>query len=768
MFTNVLLTGSYDYRLAALSVLIAILAAYAALDLAGRVTTARRGVRLAWLCGGSLAMGGGIWAMHYVGMEAFHLPVPVTYDWPTVLLSLFAAILAAAIALYAVSRRTVSLRHMVAGGIFMGGGIAAMHYIGMHAMRLPATCVYSPWLVLLSVILAIVVSFVALQQAFRFRETRTSGGWRKLSTAVLMGLAIPTTHYVGMSAVHFVATPSVTDQDSVSVFSLGLATIVVATLLTLGLVFLSSIVDRRFLAQAQRLVERELQLQAVFDNMNEGVFVLDRNGKTVLANEAGLRLIGAPEDKNANEQAAELFEVFLPTGEFLPLDQRPVARALRGEFVQSFELIFRRKSTGETDTREISTAPVPDANGHYGQVIVTYRDITESKQFEKYLQQSQKMEAIGELTGGVAHDFNNMLSVIVGNLDLIERLAADNETILKRVKTAQRAARRGAELTHRLLAFSRNAELKAVPTNLQHSVRNVMELAHAFGPEFRIVNDFHDDSNTRVLVDPAGLENALLNLMVNARDAMPKGGTLTISTQISNLEENYPAVRAGELDAGRFAHISVSDQGHGMSKETLDRVFEPFFTTKPQGKGTGLGLAMVYGFAKQSHGVVRIYSEPGYGTTVSIYLPLAETGAQPIPVPIRGLPQAKSSGNVLVVDDEPDILEIAVAYLEEMGYTVHQANDGVRALEALKQQKNIDLLVSDLIMPGGMNGAELAQMARELAPDIKVIYCSGFAAGILEERNMPLVHGPLLNKPYQRKEFEAIIRSAMKSPEGEL
>jgi two-component system, sensor histidine kinase and response regulator len=307
------LVGHYDFRLVTISVLIAILAAYAALDLAARVTAARGLTRFTWLGLGAFAMGLGIWAMHYVGMEALHLPVPVTYDWPTVLLSLCAAILASGIALYTVSRPTVSLRRMIAGGIFMGSGIAAMHYIGMYAMRLAAMCVYSPWLVLLSILLAIVVSFVALQQAFRFRETADSGGWRKPEAAILLGLAIPTMHYVGMAAVHFVPSPSVIDHDSVTVSSLGLACIVVVTLLILGFVFFSSILDRRFAAQARRLAEKELQLQAIFDNMTEGIVVLDRNGETVLVNNAALRLTNTPEDANTHAPVPEEFELFLPT-----------------------------------------------------------------------------------------------------------------------------------------------------------------------------------------------------------------------------------------------------------------------------------------------------------------------------------------------------------------------------------------------------------------------------------------------------------------------
>jgi PAS domain S-box-containing protein len=1016
------LIGYYDYRLVILSVFIAVLAAYAALDLAGRVTAARGNPRLVWLTGGAIAMGIGIWAMHYVGMEAYHLPVPVMYDWPTVLLSLFAAILASGVALFTVSRPTVGRSRMIAGGILMGSGIAAMHYIGMEAMRLPAMCMYSPWLVLVSIVLAIAISYVALQQTFLFRETRTSGGWRKFSSALLMGLAIPTMHYVGMAAVYFMPRSSVTDHDAVSVTNIGLACIVVITLAVLGLVFASSSADRRLSAQSQQFAENLMKLQAVFynladavvvvdvergmvqhnsaasrllgieghqislreigdgyegfspsgellrpdewplmqamhgiycnntevtirkkdtgvtvtteistapiatsaggspqiivtfrditkrkamierrfslqeqelqksrsqlqltfDNMTEGVLVLDREGKTVLSNPAASKLLYLPEGSNKYENVIGQFDCFSLDGELLPADQWPTIRALRGEFVQNYQILYRRKSTGEAGAREISTAPATHGFAESGHVIITYRDITdrwrideartrlasivehsedaiisksdtgivnswnrgaeklfgytaeemigqsitlllpedrrdeendilerikrgetvehietvrktktgqsvyvsltispirdsrgkvigaskiarnitERKHLQSQLHQSQKMEAIGQLTGGIAHDFNNLLGVIVGNLDLLEMLVEDNPGALKRVQTAQTAAVRGADLIRRLMAFSSHVELKAAPTSLNDSVRNLIDWAPALGTDVKIVPEF-DDSIPPVFVDSAGLESALLNLAVNARDAMPKGGTLTITTNHRILEENFPPVRTGEIKPGHYACVSISDTGHGMSKETLAHVFEPFFTTKSRDKGTGLGLAMVYGFVKQSGGTVRIYSEVGFGTTVSIYLPLATEASQPTPFAVETAPQFKRTGKVLVVDDEEGMVEIAQAYLEEMGYTTYHAQDGASALAVVEQHNDIDLIVTDILMPGGMNGVELAEKIRESLEQVKVIYCSGFPANALAERSMSLVDGPLLHKPYQRAEFGSAVRAVM-------
>jgi CheY-like chemotaxis protein len=282
----------------------------------------------------------------------------------------------------------------------------------------------------------------------------------------------------------------------------------------------------------------------------------------------------------------------------------------------------------------------------------------------------------------------------------------------------------------------------------------------AVGPEIKISTRF-DNSVPPVYADATGLESALLNLVVNARDSMPKGGSLTIHTQLSELNDSYAPVQAGDLKHGCYACVSVTDSGTGMSQETLERAFEPFFTTKPRDKGTGLGLAMVYGFARQSGGAVRLYSELGFGTSVCLYLPLAIEYPPSAPEALRALPEARPGGKILVVDDEPDLLEIACAHLRQMGYSVHQAADSAGALEAFARIDDIDLMITDVIMPGGMNGAELAQRVRELSPRTRVIFSSGFPAEALSERSGTLVDGPILHKPYQRSELAAIVLRTM-------
>jgi PAS domain S-box-containing protein len=509
----------------------------------------------------------------------------------------------------------------------------------------------------------------------------------------------------------------------------------------------------------KHLAQMEARYRGLLEAAPDGMVVVNRGGEIVLLNVQAEKQFGYRRDELLGQKVTNI----IPEGfaERLIADAlRTTAEALAQQIGTGIELLGRRKD-GTAFPIEIMLSPLESAEG----ILVTaaIRDISERKQLARQLHQSQKMEEIGQLTGGIAHDFNNLLGVIIGNLDLLDRLVADNDVAVKRVQTAQKAAARGADITRRLLVFSSNEELKPSVVLLRDSIQNMIELAgRALGADIKITTHV-DTSVPPLFVDPAGLESALLNLVVNARDAMPKGGSIIISSHVQNLEESHPTVQAGEVKAGSYVCVSVTDTGHGMSRETLERAFEPFFTTKPRNKGTGLGLAMVYGFVKQSGGAVRAYSELGQGTTVSFYLPLAADLSQPVPADAPKPLNAKMGGTVLVVDDEEDLIEVALAYLSEMGFATFEAKDGAGALEMLAQHDEIDLMVTDIVMPGGMNGVELVQRARALRPNLKIVYSSGFPAEALAEKSMPLVEGPLLRKPYQRAEFAAIVHSVMES-----
>ncbi|MGE3539130.1 MAG: MASE4 domain-containing protein [Candidatus Tectimicrobiota bacterium] len=437
-----------------------------------------------------------------------------------------------------------------------------------------------------------------------------------------------------------------------------------------------------------------------------------------------------------------------------------VAQLRCSERLASFETIRLHKDGRRLDIA-LTMSPVTTPEGVVLGISNIARDITAQKQMREQLRQAQKMEAIGQLTGGLAHDFNNMLGVIIGNLDLLEDCLADDASALKRIRNAPRAALRGADLTGRLLAFARRQPLHPEPTALNALLIALLAmLPHTLGPDVQITTQLAADL-APAHIDPAGLESALLNLALNARDAMPGGGTLTLMTASVHLDSSYGPVQAGEIVAGPYIWISVSDTGQGMSREILEQVFEPFFTTKARGKGTGMGLARVYDFVKQSHGNIRIYSEPGHGTAVHLYLPVAAAAAPPKPAstPAALFPQAR--GTVLVVDDEAELLDIAVTYLQELGFQTLQAPDGPTALNIAARVPALDLLLTDIVMPGSLHGVALAQELRHQQPDLRVIYASGFPASVLTERNQLYIDGPLVNIPYRKEQLVEAVRQVL-------
>ncbi len=376
--------------------------------------------------------------------------------------------------------------------------------------------------------------------------------------------------------------------------------------------------------------------------------------------------------------------------------------------------------------------------------------IAERKQAEEALRQSQKMEAVGQLTGGIAHDFNNLLTGIIGSLELLEtRLRQGRTSELPRyVSVAQGASKRAAALTHRLLAFSRRQTLDAKPTDVNRLVMGIEELIRrTVGPQITLeVVTAVGLWPTRI--DASQLESSLLNLCINARDAMPDGGRITIETANKWLDERTAKER--DLAPGQYLSICVTDNGTGMTPDVIARAFDPFFTTKPLGQGTGLGLSMVYGFVRQSGGQVRIYSEVGSGTTMCLYLPRhygdsAETDAgASTAVGAR----TRSGKTILVVDDEPSVRMLVTEVLEEHGYSGIEASDGPSGLRILESDARIDLLITDVGLPGGLNGRQLADAARVTRPDLKVLFITGYAENAIIGNGQLAPGMRVLTKPF--------------------
>lgn len=401
-----------------------------------------------------------------------------------------------------------------------------------------------------------------------------------------------------------------------------------------------------------------------------------------------------------------------------------------------------------------------DTDGSVMRILGSMTDITEQKQLEERFLQSQKMETVGQLTGGVAHDFNNLLMVILGNSEVLEDELIEQPHLRRLAKMSLSAAERGAELTKRLLAFSRKQALKPQVLNAAQLIQNMEDILRRTLPENINIEFVRSGGLWMVEVDAAQLESALLNLAVNARDAMLQGGFLTIEVANVMLDDDYVAAET-DVPAGQYVMISVTDTGHGITHENISRVFEPFFTTKEIGQGSGLGMSMVFGFVKQSKGHIRVYSEPDEGTSIKMYFPRTRTEEQHI---VTSRAKSKLTGGaetILVVEDDSAVREHVVAQLRALGYQVLEASAGAEAIEILRQTSSIDLLFTDVVMPGGMGGKELADLARQLRPSLKVLYTSGYTENSIVHHGKLDPGVKLLNKPYRREQLAVKLREIL-------
>ncbi len=396
---------------------------------------------------------------------------------------------------------------------------------------------------------------------------------------------------------------------------------------------------------------------------------------------------------------------------------------------------------------------------------VYFRDVSQERRIQEQLRQSQQLESIGQLSGGVAHDFNNLLTVILGNAEVLSDELARDVQLQPLAQMIVEGAQRGAELTQRMLAFARRQPLAPRVVDVDRLIAGFDGMARRMLGEDIDVAIVQGHGSCLAIVDPTQLESALLNLCVNARDAMPTGGKLTLETSCVEIDA-IDAQRQVELRIGHYVLVAVTDTGCGIPAENLARVFEPFFTTKEKGRGTGLGLAMVYGLVKQSGGHAAIYSEPGQGTTVRLYLPCAQPGAQEDAPAAPGAPEslpARQCGTVLVVEDEAQVRQFARDQLVSLGYRVLEAGDGAQALEIVLRNDDIDLLFTDVVMPGALNGRQLADAAREHRPGLRVLFTSGYTANAIVHQGRLDSDVMFLPKPYGRAMLVLRVREALET-----
>jgi signal transduction histidine kinase/CheY-like chemotaxis protein len=397
-----------------------------------------------------------------------------------------------------------------------------------------------------------------------------------------------------------------------------------------------------------------------------------------------------------------------------------------------------------------------------GGITIFCEDLTEQKLLEEQLLQAQKMEIVGNLSGGVAHDFNNLLTVILGNAELLGDPSLSRQEMAQLAESIGQAAERGAALTRQLLAFGRRQILRPVAVDCNALLTGLQSLLRpTLRADIEIRTNF-DPGRCAAFADPVQLEAAVLNLVLNSQDAMPAGGRVTIKTSVVQLDQRHHSLHP-DVRAGRYVLITVTDNGEGIRQDLLGKVFEPFFTTKEIGKGSGLGLSMVYGFVKQSNGHISIYSEPGLGTTVRIYLPEAPSGAAASSNPTETEPWTLPPGSetVLVVEDDPQVTSYLVTSLTSLGYSVVAARDGSEALQKLRSDIRIDLLFTDIIMPGRLNGWKLAELAREYRPGLPVVLTSGYALETLIEGDSFAADLVILTKPYRKSDLAHCLRGAL-------
>ncbi|WP_424134689.1 response regulator [Roseomonas chloroacetimidivorans] len=497
-----------------------------------------------------------------------------------------------------------------------------------------------------------------------------------------------------------------------------------------GLVAMITAARDRYELRQALATERAL-LRGLLDNLPDQLSFKDSAGRFLRLNAAKAASLGATIDSCLGRQEAD----FLP-----PEEAERLARTERAALTEGAvsEVVEQHGAEGATRWLQVSRVPLQD-----GMLVTIGRDVTEARQMEARLRQADKMQALGTMAGGIAHDFNNLLTAILGSLHLAGRRVREQPDLQRLLRNATLAAERGSALTRRLLSFSRQNDLALRSVSVNQLILGMGDLlSRTLGGTVEVKRTLSAAPDT-ARVDPEQLELAVLNLCINARDAMPGGGTITLATEAVTLA----ADQVPELPAGAYVCVSVTDTGTGMTPEVLARVFEPFFTTKEIGKGTGLGLPMVYGLVRQSGGGITIDSTPGKGTSVILYLPvsLVETDGQNDAE--RDAPASQQPVRVLVVDDDDTVREVTAGFLIDLGHETVEAEDGEAALRVLERDPSVRLMVADFAMPR-MTGAELSERARAMRPDLPILLVTGYAELAKLAANIPVLH-----KPYRQRDL---------------
>ena len=499
-------------------------------------------------------------------------------------------------------------------------------------------------------------------------------------------------------------------------------------------------------------------LQSTFHSMAEAVLVLDPTGDILLANPAAEKMLRYRRGMNVRQLGSLSVAYHADGVTRLQPKEMPSAQVLRGETFDEQEIFIRPADDRAPMHLVVSGRSLRDTSGAIAGAALVYHDITAWRETEHKLLQSQKLDAIGKLTGGVAHDFNNMLTVITGTTETLVASLKDRPALQKTAELIDQAAERCSELIQHLLAFARRQPLRPRNVDINGTVLDIARLLRPTLGEQIEINSILEQEVATAHIDASQLANSVLNMAINARDAMPNGGKLLLETRNVVLDEAYAQANP-DVRPGPYVMLAVSDTGTGMSPEIQDKVFEPFFTTKEVGKGSGLGLSMVYGFVKQSGGHIRIYSEVGHGTTIRLYLPPAQGQAEAAPAPTA--PLSHGSETIMVVEDDALVRNFVTAQLQSLGYRTLAAADGPAAMAMIEKGEPFDLLFTDVIMPGRMTGRQLAEEVAKRRPGLKVLYTSGYTDNAIVHQGRLDPGVLLLTKPYRKSQLADTIRRAL-------
>lgn len=514
----------------------------------------------------------------------------------------------------------------------------------------------------------------------------------------------------------------------------------------------SSIDIHRTRALKQQAQQLARERDVILDSMSDGVLGLDAHWNITYMNDHAQEMLGQARESLLGHDLRVEYPNILNT---------PVHDAYRAAIVTRERqfLSFHDR----TQDRWLEITATPSELG----ITVFLRDVTQTRLLSEQLEQAQRLEAVGRLTGGIAHDFNNLLTVVIGGADAVARDGGISPASREMIGLVRQAADRGGQLTSRLLAFARRQPLAPQHTDLNHLLEEFSPLLHRTLGDGITITTVMEPGLPPALVDPGQFENAVLNLAINARDAMPDGGSLTLETSLQHLDERYTTAHA-EVDPGTYVTVTVTDSGTGIAPEALDHLFEPFYTTKEVGQGSGMGLAMAWGFARQSGGHITVYSEVGIGSAFRLYLPLAPAGsAAAAPVRATGTAPEHGSGVILLAEDDPLVRSFATDHLRALGYDVVPASTGPEALARLEQMETVDLLFTDVIMPEGMTGRDLAGQVVAARPGTPVLYASGYTENVIMHDGRLDEGVALLTKPYSAHELALRVHEQMTGAAGE-